>query len=104
MDTEKTDQTKGGDGQTEAKKPVIEQMTDLAAAAAGALAESAVKAVARKAVKAVAKRAPAKNVATRVAKSSQDAEENHQESCQEGDEKGKKICEESNAQEGDQEG
>jgi len=50
MDTEKTDQTKGGDGQTEAKKPVIEQMTDLAAAAAGALAESAVKAVARKAV------------------------------------------------------
>ena len=59
---------KGGDGQTEAKKPVIEQMTDLAAAAAGALAESAVKAVARKAVKAVAKRAPAKNVATRVAK------------------------------------
>ena len=68
MDTEKTDQTKGGDGQTEAKKPVIEQMTDLAAAAAGALAESAVKAVARKAVKAVAKRAPAKNVATRVAK------------------------------------
>ena len=68
MDTEKTDQTKGGDGQTEAKKPVIEQMTDLAAAAAGALAESAVKAVARKTVKAVAKRAPAKNVVTRVAK------------------------------------
>ena len=49
MDTEKTDQTKGGDGQTEAKKPVIEHMTDLAAAASGALAESAVKAVARKA-------------------------------------------------------
>jgi hypothetical protein len=50
MDTEKTEQE---------KKPIVERMTDLAAQAAGTLAETAVKSIAKRAKKAVAKRVPA---------------------------------------------
>jgi hypothetical protein len=49
MDTEKTEQE---------KKPIIDQMTDLAAEAAGTLAETAVKAIAKRAKKAVTKSGP----------------------------------------------
>jgi hypothetical protein len=49
VDTEKTKQE---------KKPIIDHMTDLAAEAAGTLAETAVKAVAKGAKKAVAKSGP----------------------------------------------
>jgi hypothetical protein len=42
----------------EGEKPIIDQMTDLAAQAAGSLAETAVKAGAKKAKKAVARRLP----------------------------------------------
>ena len=42
----------------EGEKPIIDQMTDLAAQAAGTLAETAVKAGAKKAKKAVARRLP----------------------------------------------
>jgi len=59
MDTEKTQSGNGEDSSSpEEKKPIIDQMTDLAAAAAGVLAETAVKAGANKARKAVAKRLP----------------------------------------------
>ena len=42
----------------EGEKPIIDQMTDLAAQAAGTLAETAVKTGAKKAKKAVARRLP----------------------------------------------
>ena len=65
METEKSEiektenQTENGHSSApEEKKPIIDQMTDLAAQAAGALAEAAVKTVAKKAKKAVAKRMP----------------------------------------------
>ena len=53
------------------RKPIVDQITDLAAQAAGALAETAVKVVAKRAKKAVAKRlpAPAKRAAAKTAKS-----------------------------------
>ncbi|OCK56987.1 hypothetical protein LMTR3_12610 [Bradyrhizobium sp. LMTR 3] len=49
MDTEKTDNE---------KKPIIDQMTDMAAEAAGNLAETGVRAAAKKAKQEVAKRLP----------------------------------------------
>jgi hypothetical protein len=52
MDTEKNNFPPNG------QKPIIDQMTDLAAQAAGTLAETAVKAAAKKAKTAVAKRLP----------------------------------------------
>jgi hypothetical protein len=54
----------------EEKKPIIDQMTDLAAEAAGTLAAMAVKAAARKARKAAAKRLPrpVKRAANTIAK------------------------------------
>jgi hypothetical protein len=65
METEKSENEKtesqtvnGHDSAPDEKKPIIDQMTDLAAQAAGALAETAVKTVAKKAKKAVAKRIP----------------------------------------------
>ena len=59
MDTDKTQTTNEQDNSSqEEKKPFIDQMTDLAAKAAGMLTESALKAVAKKAKKAVAKRMP----------------------------------------------
>jgi hypothetical protein len=62
MDTEKTEQAK--------KKPIVDQITDLAAVAAGALAATAVRSVAKRAKKATAKRMPAsvKNAAGSVTK------------------------------------
>jgi negative regulator of sigma E activity len=53
------------------RKPIVDQMTDLAAQAAGALAETAVKVVAKRAKKAAAKRlpAPVKRAAAKTAKS-----------------------------------
>src|SRR6476646_7637566 len=48
----------GHDSAPEEKKPIIDQMTDMLATAAGALAETAVKTVATRAKKAVAKRTP----------------------------------------------
>ena len=54
MDTEKQSTNRQDNAPSEEKKPVIDQMTDLAAEAAGALAETAVKTVAKKAKKAVA--------------------------------------------------
>ena len=61
MDTEKTER---------AKKPIIDQMTDLAAEAAGTLAQTAVKAVAKRAKKSIAKSGPTpvKKAAKTVAK------------------------------------
>jgi hypothetical protein len=61
MDTEKTKQAANGqdNASLKEKKPIIDQMTDLAAQAAGMLAETAVKAVAKRARKAVAKRTSA---------------------------------------------
>jgi uncharacterized membrane protein YebE (DUF533 family) len=63
METEKSENEKtesqtvnGHDSAPDEKKPIIDQMTDLAAQAAGALAETAV--VAKKAKKAIAKRIP----------------------------------------------
>ena len=69
MDTEKT-QYGNGQGYPSAKKPIIDQMTDLAAEAAGTLAATAVKAAARKARKAAAKRLPrpVKRAANTIAK------------------------------------
>ena len=65
MDTEKTDQTKGGEGQ---KRRLRSPSRDLSGCrSCGSTRGERGQAVARKAVKAVAKRAPAKNVATRVA-------------------------------------
>src|SRR4051812_10648418 len=63
MDTEKADHTNVQDDlsqeeKKEEKKPIIDQMTDLAAQSAGNLAETAVKAVAKKAKNAAAKRLP----------------------------------------------
>ena len=54
----------------EEEKPIIDQMTDLAAQAAGTLAETAVKAGAKKAKKAVARRlpGPVKKAATTIAR------------------------------------
>ena len=50
MDTEKTQYGNGQDNSPpEEKKPIIDQVTDLAADAAGTLAETAVKAGAKKA-------------------------------------------------------
>jgi hypothetical protein len=53
------------------RKPIVDQMTDLAAQSAGALAETTVKVVAKRAKKAVAKRlrAPLKRAAAKTAKS-----------------------------------
>jgi hypothetical protein len=71
MDTEKT---QSGNGQpnssSEEKKPILDQITDLAAAAAGVIAETAVKAGTKKARKAVAKRLPrpVKKAANTIAK------------------------------------
>src|SRR5215207_10086448 len=53
------DDTKQKEEQNDSKKPVGEQITDLVAAAAGALAETAVKSVAKRARKATAKKTPA---------------------------------------------
>ena len=59
MDTEKIEHTNGQDNsRPEQKKPIIDQMTDLAAEAAGQVAKAAVKSVAKGAKKAVAKRMP----------------------------------------------
>jgi hypothetical protein len=61
MDTEKTETqaTNDQDKATSAeKKPIVDQLTDIAAQAAGQLAEAAVKSVAKRAKKAVAKRIP----------------------------------------------
>ena len=59
MDTEKTPHGNGPDNfPSEEKKPIIDQVTDLAADAAGTLAETAVKAGAKKAREAIAKRLP----------------------------------------------
>ena len=59
MDTEKTQYGNGqDDSPPEEKKPIIDQVTDLAADAAGTLAETAVKAGAKKAREAIAKRLP----------------------------------------------
>ena len=54
----------------EGEKPIIDQMTELAAQAAGTLAETAVKAGAKKAKKAVARRlpGPVKKAATTIAR------------------------------------
>ena len=54
----------------EGEKPIIDQMTELAAQAAGTLAETAVKAGAKKAKKAVARRlpGPVKKAATAIAR------------------------------------
>jgi DNA-binding ferritin-like protein len=74
VDTEKQSTNSQNDTPFEEKKPVIDQMTDLAAEAVGALAETAVKTVAKKAKKAVARRIPksvkkaAKTVANAAAK------------------------------------
>jgi hypothetical protein len=71
MDTEKTQHGNGQDNSApEKKKPIIDQVTDLAAAAAGTLAETAVKAGAKKAREAVAKRLPrpVKKAANTIAK------------------------------------
>jgi hypothetical protein len=57
MDTEKANTQTTDEPQAE-KKPIIDQMTDLAAKAAGTLTETAVKVVATKAKKAVARRIP----------------------------------------------
>jgi hypothetical protein len=54
MENEKTEDTK-----SQPKKPIVDQMTDLAAVAAGALAATAVRSAAKRAKKAVAKRVPA---------------------------------------------
>jgi hypothetical protein len=61
MDTEKTETqaTNDQDKATSAeKKPIVDQLTDIAAQAAGQLAAAAVKSVAKRAKKAVAKRIP----------------------------------------------
>ena len=58
MDTEKTGHIGQDNSPPENKKPIIDQLTDLAAQAAGTLTETAVKAVAKKAKKAVARRLP----------------------------------------------
>ena len=71
MDTEKIEHTNGQDNLSqEEKKPIIDQMTDLAAQSAGALAETAVKVVVKKAKKAAAKRLPrsVKKAANTIAK------------------------------------
>ena len=66
--------TQYGNGQDdsppEEKKPIIDQVTDLAADAAGTLAETAVKAGAKKAREAIAKRLPrpVKKAANTIAK------------------------------------
>ena len=52
------DDTKQNEEQNDPKRPVGEQITDLVAAAAGALAETAVKSVAKRVRKADAKKAP----------------------------------------------
>jgi acyl-CoA reductase-like NAD-dependent aldehyde dehydrogenase len=58
------------DSPPEEKKPIIDQVTDLAADAAGTLAETAVKAGAKKAREAIAKRLPrpVKKAANTIAK------------------------------------
>lgn len=68
MDTEKHP-PQGQAKNSSEQKPIIDQMTDLAANAAGVLAETAVKTVADKAKKAAARRIPksVKKVATTVA-------------------------------------
>jgi hypothetical protein len=53
------DEAKQGNQTPQQNKPIIDQMADLAAGAAGALVETAVKAAASRATAAVAKRAPA---------------------------------------------
>jgi hypothetical protein len=53
--TEKSEPEKRSD---QPQKPIVEQMTDLAGKAAGAMAETAVRAVAKRARKAIAKRTP----------------------------------------------
>ena len=71
MDTEKTQYGNGqDDSPPEEKKPIIDQVTDLAADAAGTLAETAVKAGAKKAREAIAKRLPrpVKKAANTIAK------------------------------------
>jgi hypothetical protein len=71
MDREKTQHGNGQDNTPpEEKKPIVDQMTDLAAAAAGTLAETAVKAGAKKAREEVAKRLPrrVKKAANTIAK------------------------------------
>jgi hypothetical protein len=71
MDREKTQHGNGQDNTPpQEKKPIIDQMTDLAAAAAGTLAETAVKAGAKKAREEVAKRLPrpVKKAANTIAK------------------------------------
>jgi hypothetical protein len=59
MDTEKVEHTSGQDNSpAEEKKPIFDQMTDLAAQSAGTLTEAAVKKAAKRAKKAVAERLP----------------------------------------------
>src|SRR4051794_27408389 len=53
------DEAKQDNQTAQQNKPIIDQMADLAAGAAGALVETAVKAAASRATAAVAKRAPA---------------------------------------------
>ena len=50
---------KAGQEKSQEKKPIVDQMTDLAAQAAGALTATAIRSVANRAKKAVAKRVPA---------------------------------------------
>jgi hypothetical protein len=57
MDTAKTEQVDRSTPEVP-EKPIVDQMTDLAAAAAGALTETAVRVVAKKTKKAVVKRIP----------------------------------------------
>jgi hypothetical protein len=61
------DDTKQKDEQTGPKKPVGEQVTDLVAAAAGALAETAVQSVAKRVRKAAAEKTPAVNSISKAA-------------------------------------
>jgi hypothetical protein len=53
------DDTKKNEDQSDEKKSVADQMTDMLATAAGALAETAVKTVAKRVRKTVAKKTPA---------------------------------------------
>jgi len=91
MDTEKTQSGNGQDNSSpEEKKPILDEITDLAATAAGVLAESAVKAGAKKARKAVAKRLPrpVKKAANTIAKAAKAPKKNSQENRQEVEESG----------------
>ncbi|MGY4350255.1 hypothetical protein ACVWXM_006748 [Bradyrhizobium sp. GM7.3] len=90
METEKANQEKNG-----ADKTVVDQMTDLVAGAAGALAETAVKAVAKKTERAIAKRIPDPGEEGRQdrCEGRQGAKELRQKDCQESTEEDREeIC------------